>query len=272
MNTRVEPTVGSLDGIEITDPPIDLLAQAHAVINAHVSVASEDVTEAQKVGLSPAIAKAEARLEKALRQAAEAAEVLSAAYQAEGLKFAASQAYVQDRPEVGASKFKAAAEGWRAIKGRAVDVAFSASDMPGELWDKVAKRVNNSLTQAIESAGENVAARKEQAKGWANRVGRSIDKTVDRLEAIPGQIAEYAAVKGVALKTAALSVVVTFLRWGAKKEAAIREKFTAAASLGEAALKTSADLGRGLVDQVKSVGKTFETNAEVARARRSKTP
>jgi hypothetical protein len=268
MNTRTEPTLGNLDTLEVDDPT-SLVAQTRAALNANVSVATEDVEQAKKVGMSPAIARAQKNLLDALAKAQAAAELLAEACGAEAAQLAGAQQYLKNDQKAGDRLFAKAAETFRAIKPRAVELAFSLSDLPGETWDRIAKRVNNSLVSTITAAGSNIQARKESIQAWGTRLAESFDRTVDRINAVPGQIADRIRATGESVKDAALTVVVKFLRWGARKEDAIRQKVASIASLGEAALATGTGVIKGIGEQVKSAGQRFDNELTAARSRRN---
>lgn len=267
MNTRVEPTLGSVNDLDL-DGGMDLMRQVHQAINGHAAVAAEDAEAARKRGLPDHILKAEEELRVALERARQASEVLAQAYSAHATQLTGAEHYLAGRPVQGAATMSKAADAWRQVKDRAVDMCYGLSDIPGHAWDRIAKRVNNAITQGVEQLGSNVAARQEKIKAWATRVDLALGHTIGVIEGIPDQVAAYAHAKKLDIKRAGVAVITRVLQWGARKEDALREKITHAASLGEAFLKTGADVGRGVVDQVRQAGKTFSDNVEAARNRR----
>lgn len=268
MNTRTEPTLGDIENLELTETA-DLLAQARVAINAGVDVATDEVERAQVSGMSPAIARAERDLKAALARAQKAAETYAEVLNAEALKFSGAQHYLNNEPAAGERLFNRAAAAFRAAKPKALELAYGLSDMPGEAWDKIAKRVSNSLVSTITAAGASVEARKASIKAWGDQLSQSFDRTIARIEAVPAQIAGYVRDKGVAVKDAALTVLVKFLRWGARKEEALRHKVERVASLGEAVLKTGSGIVGDMADQVRTAGTRFSNNLNEARTRRT---
>lgn len=267
MNTRVEPTLGPVNDLDL-ESSLDLMGQVHAAINGHAAVAAEDVTLATKKNLPSHIVKAEDDLRLALERARKASEVLAEAYAAHAIQLSGSEHYLAGRPVQGAATMAKAASAWSKVKDRALEMCYSLSDIPGNAWDRVEKRVNNAVTQGLTAAGASIEARKEKIKSWANRLDLALGHAVGVIAGIPDQIAAHAHQKKMEIKKAGVEVITRLLSWGARKEEALREKISHAASLGEAFLKTGADVGRGVADQVRQVGKTFSDNVEAARNRR----
>lgn len=268
MNDRVEPALGQVDALELGPDPTPLLRQAEELINANADLASENLRLARQKQHAQDVRKAEEEMARALLAVKVAAEGLAKAAEARAKLAEGMLDYLQDKPEAGETNMKKAAQHWKDVKAQAAHIGFALSDLPAQTWDKLCARVNNSITQAVKKAGNNIQARKDSVSAWVDRVETSIDNTVARITAVPGQIRDYMVAKKVAAKEAATAVLVRVLRWGAQKEEAIRNTVNQGLSLGEAVVRTAGDVVKGVAEPFRQIKDTFTENTAQAQQRR----
>lgn len=249
--------------------PLEFLQQAEALVNGNLADQSEELSRAQASGNSKAIADAAERLAKALKHASEMAEALAQVHKAQAAQYRGAGDYLNAKPSLARQAFERAAEHWQQAKTKAVEIGFGMAEWPGEVWDRVSKRVDQKIFQAVTRGEQAVEARKDQVRQWVGRMANAFDRVHARILAIPGQMEAGVRQLGESVVERVSRVIMPALDWKARQTHRVEQAVNQTLSLGEALLNTSRQAGHQLKEVGRGLGSQFQKSLHDAEQRRS---